>query len=181
MRRALRFVVPGAMSRGHYPIESRCDLCHTPLHGVKADACMSCHADELERVDDSHPPSKFRDPRNADRLAKLDARSCVVCHVEHRPELTLAMGVTQPIDYCNHCHADIAQERPTHAGLGFATCQDAGCHNFHDNRSLHEDYLEQHMNEPALLSDGGVPNDTRSLRASLAGRAGTRIYRDRFV
>jgi hypothetical protein len=132
---------------------------------VKADACMECHAAELERIDDSHPPAKFTDPRNAERVARLDARSCVACHVEHRPEITLAMGVTQPVDYCRACHDDIAKERPSHEGLAFATCQDAGCHNFHDNRSLHEDYLERHLDDPALLVSAGVPTETRALQA----------------
>lgn len=168
-----RFVVPGAMTKGHYPIESECNLCHTPMMGVKADACMECHAAELERIDDSHPPSKFSDPRNADRLAKLDARSCIACHVEHRPELTRAMGVTQPRDHCQNCHADIAKERPTHTGLGFASCQDAGCHNFHDNVALHEDYLERHLDDPELLS-APVSHETRAMRALSRATSGLR-------
>jgi Cytochrome c3 len=166
-----RFVVPGPMTRGHYPIETECNRCHTPMLGVKTEACMECHAEELEHADDSHPPSKFTDPRNADRLAKLDARNCVVCHVEHRPELTRAMGLTQPMDVCKDCHADIATERASHAGMTFATCQDAGCHNFHDNRSLTEDYLARQLTAAAPRATGHVPVQTRSLarQAKLAG------------
>lgn len=156
-----RFLVPGTMTRGHHQIESECAQCHTPMLGVAPDACAKCHAEELERIDDSHPPSKFEDPRNADRLAKLDARHCIACHIEHRPELTAAMGVTQPVDVCRHCHEDIGSERPTHAGLAFSTCQDSGCHNFHDNRALHEDYLEQHLGDATWVAPGHVPEQTR--------------------
>ena len=144
--------LPGETSHGHYQIELACETCHTPFEGVKQEACESCHAEELELADDSHPASKFSDPRNADRVALLDARSCITCHVEHKPALTRAMGVTLPGDYCYRCHQDIAEERPTHEGLAFNSCQSAGCHNFHDNRALHEDYLERHLDEPDHLA-----------------------------
>lgn len=142
--------LPGETTHGHYQIELSCERCHSPFEGVTDDACNDCHAEELERADDSHPAHKFTDPRNADRVAQLDARTCLTCHVEHRPELTGAMGLTLPDDYCYRCHQDVEEERPTHAGLAFDSCQTSGCHNFHDNRSLHEDYLEQHMHDPAL-------------------------------
>lgn len=140
--------LPGATSHGHYQIELSCESCHTPLGGVRSDACLKCHSEELARADDSHPPSKFLDPRNAALLTKLNARECHTCHLEHRPHLTAPIGVTMPEDYCAHCHAEIGEERPTHAGLSHATCQSVGCHNFHDNRGLHEDYLEAHLDEP---------------------------------
>ena len=56
------------------------------------------------------------------------------------------MGVTLPADFCHHCHAKVAEERPTHQGIAFDTCAAAGCHNYHDNRSLYEDFLVQHGN-----------------------------------
>jgi len=148
---------PGRTSNGHYQIEDRCELCHTPFDGVRQDACAQCHADELEAADDSHPAAKFRDPRNADRLARIDARRCATCHVEHRPAFTSDMSVTQPGDYCSHCHGDIAEERASHRGMGFDTCAAAGCHNFHDNRSLTADYLRAHADEPDLKARPAVP------------------------
>lgn len=66
--------------------------------------------------------------------------------------LTGDMGVTLPGDFCFHCHQDIGDERPTHAGLDHSGCQSAGCHNFHDNRGLSEEFLEQHLGEPKLLA-----------------------------
>src|SRR5690606_15431706 len=124
------------------------------------DACVKCHEAELKRGHDSHPKSKFTDPRNADRIEILDARSCVTCHTEHQPEQTTAMGLTVPKDYCIRCHADVANERPTHKGLGFGTCADAGCHNFHDNTALYEDFLLEHATDPGRPQRASVPRPT---------------------
>lgn len=143
--------LPGETTHGHYQIEVRCETCHTPFGGVREDACLDCHAEELRLADDSHPKKKFTDPRNAGRVANLDARQCVTCHIEHRPEATHAMGVTLPQDYCFHCHAEVGDERPSHKGMEFNTCASAGCHNFHDNRALYEDFLVAHRNEPDVI------------------------------
>ena len=136
--------LPGRTTDGHYQIELACESCHTPFGGVRDEACYDCHGEELDTAGDSHPRKKFTDPRNADRVAKLDARRCVTCHTEHRPEITEPMGVTVPGDYCYHCHEGIAEERPTHVGMAFDSCASAGCHNFHDNRALYEDFLVEH-------------------------------------
>ena len=142
----------GEGSHGHYQIEMSCESCHTSSFSSKEDlqlACVNCHGDELKLVDDTHPRSKFTDPRNADRTAVLDARFCVTCHTEHQKEYTLDMGLTIPGDFCFHCHQDIAEERPSHKNLEYDTCASAGCHNFHDNTALYEDFLLKHANEPA--------------------------------
>ena len=149
--------LPGETSHGHYQIEMKCSACHTPLMGVKQDACLHCHADELEIANDTHPEKKFTDPRNADRIAILDATKCITCHVEHKPEMTHPMGLTLPEDYCFRCHADVGEERPSHKDLGFDTCASAGCHNFHDNRALYEDFLSQHFDEPDILDEPTLP------------------------
>ena len=143
----------GATTSGHHQIELACDACHTQPFGggpVLQSACVACHAEELKQAKDTHPAKKFADPRNADRLEKLDATLCVTCHREHKPEVTSAMGVTLPTDYCALCHGDIGKERPSHAGLAFSTCASSGCHNFHDNRALYEDFLVKHAKEPDL-------------------------------
>ncbi|MGE3066609.1 MAG: cytochrome c3 family protein [Hyphomicrobiaceae bacterium] len=143
----------GATTHGHHQIELACDACHTrPFGGgpVLQEACVGCHAQELKEAKDSHPAKKFADPRNADRLEKLDATQCVTCHREHKPDITNAMGVTLPTDYCALCHQDIGKERPSHAGLAFDTCASAGCHNYHDNRALYADFLVKHGREPDL-------------------------------
>jgi formate-dependent nitrite reductase cytochrome c552 subunit len=57
------------------------------------------------------------------------------------------MGVTIPKDYCYQCHEDIAENRESHRGMGFETCSTAGCHNYHDNKALYEDFLVKHAQE----------------------------------
>jgi predicted CXXCH cytochrome family protein len=147
-----RLFLPNTTSHGHYQIELACGTCHTPFDGVKQEACNQCHGEELAAVNDSHPRKKFEDPRNADRLTVLDARYCVTCHVEHQPERTLAMGVTQPVDFCFNCHAEIAKDLPSHKNYAFDGCAAGGCHNYHDNTALYEDFLVKHLNEPATLA-----------------------------
>ena len=160
--------LPGKTSHGHYQIELDCGACHTDSFGggqVLQEACMSCHGKELKNVDDSHPKSKFTDPRNADRVANLDARKCVACHVEHKPEITSTMAVTVPEDVCVYCHMDIAEDRPSHAGMAFDTCASAGCHNFHDNQGLYEDFLLKHTDEADVKAEIKVKN--RNYRESI--------------
>jgi hypothetical protein len=120
LAKARAFLLPGRTTSGHYQIELACESCHTSSFTDKDEmqqACTGCHGAELKEANDTHPLSKFTDPRNADRLEKLDATLCVTCHVEHRPRITHAMGVTLPKDLCFHCHAEIAADRPSHAGM----------------------------------------------------------------
>ena len=152
--------MPGELTAGHHQLQLACAACHTdPLGGqeVLQEACVDCHGDDRKKPFDSHPASKFRDPRNADRLENIDALHCVTCHTEHRPEITRDNGVTQPQDLCVHCHADIAEDRPSHAGMEFSSCATGGCHNFHNNRSLYTKFLIKHLDEPAVLENPVVP------------------------
>lgn len=150
---------PGAMSHGHYQIEMACASCHTDSFGggeVIQEACVNCHGAELKAVDNSHPKSKFTDPRNASRVKQLDARVCVTCHTEHKQEITGEMGLTIPEDYCFKCHQEVADDRPSHKGMAFDSCASAGCHNYHDNNALYEDFLEKHIDEPVHSKDAIV-------------------------
>ena len=143
----------GEATHGHHQIEMACESCHAdPLGGpeVLQDACINCHGDELKAARDKHPKKKFTDPRNAPLAEILDARKCVTCHTEHQLEQTGEMGLTIAQDYCVHCHEDVGKNRPSHKDLTFDTCANAGCHNYHDNRALYEDFLVQNAGKPWL-------------------------------
>jgi len=152
--------MPGPLSDGHHQLAESCDACHTDAFGggeVLQEACVDCHGDVRVKPFDSHPSAKFKDPRNAELVETIDALQCVTCHSEHRQEITQKDGVTQPGDFCVHCHADIAEERESHAGMDFMSCKDSGCHNFHDNRSLYTRYLIKHLGEPDTLGEAFMP------------------------
>lgn len=158
---ARAWFTPGPMTHGHHSIELACGSCHVDAFGggeVLETSCTGCHGAQLDAANDAHPRAKFTDPRNADLLNVIDARNCVSCHSEHRPEMTHPMGLTLPPDYCLTCHLDIGTERDTHAGLGFETCASAGCHNYHDNRALYADFLLRHADDPILTAMARVPD-----------------------
>ena len=145
----------GETSHGHYQIELSCNACHTEAFGGTEsiqNACVDCHEDELKTAMDSHPKSKFTDPRNADLVEILDARYCVSCHVEHNPDVLHPMGVSLQTDYCVQCHLDIGEDRPSHENMEFDSCASAGCHNYHDNTALYENFLLKHqdISNPAI-------------------------------
>lgn len=157
--------MPGPLSDGHHQLTEKCEACHgdAAFGGDKDSAevlqaaCIRCHGDERKKPMDSHPIAKFKDPRNADRLEKINAVKCVTCHTEHRQEITLKDGLTQPMDVCFHCHKDVAKDRPTHKGMPFDSCKDSGCHNYHDNRSLYTKFLLKHQDEPDNLTRTRLP------------------------
>ena len=156
----------GDATHGHYQIELACSSCHTEAFGgteMLQGACEGCHAAELADAQDSHPKKKFNDPRNAQRLEGLDARTCVSCHTEHQAEQTHAMGVTLPKDYCWHCHKDVTEERESHKDLAFDSCASAGCHNYHDNKALYENFLVANADQPWLAAIAAAPNRNYAL------------------
>jgi Cytochrome c3 len=162
----------GDTTSGHYQIELACGACHTSAFSSADEidkTCRNCHGAELDAVKDSHPLKKFRDPRNADRLEKLAANKCITCHTEHRPNVTNPMGVTLPTDYCALCHQDVGKNRPSHVGLSFDTCASAGCHNYHDNTALYEDFLEKHAGEPDTQAEAFVKLNTEAIEIEAAG------------
>lgn len=151
--------LPGETSPGHHQIELACEQCHTPFGGVKNDGCNKCHGEDHETAQDTHPTTKFADPRNAERAAGLDATQCVTCHREHAPDRSVH-GVTIALDFCVKCHMDVIEERPSHKAFALTSCGDAGCHNFHDNRALYEDFFVKHLHEPEQIAGGKVPART---------------------
>ena len=166
-----RVFLPGETTSGHHQIELACESCHTPFGGVRQDACLDCHQGELELAQDSHDDAKFNDPRFAGELARLDARQCIACHAEHRPEITEAMGVTLPSDLCYRCHEAVGEDRPTHQDLAFDTCASSGCHNYHDNRALYEDFLVEHGSAEVATFAGMLPERSAWIAWDDTGRA----------
>ena len=155
-----RMLLSGDATDAHHQIELACETCHAapPFASASAatralnETCRNCHDDELRAADDSHSRKLFRSPRMAVYLEKLNVRLCTTCHIEHRPEITRTGAVTATADFCAACHAegdqDVRKARPSHAGLAFDSCASAGCHNYHDNRALYEDFLVRHAGRP---------------------------------
>jgi len=182
--------MPGATSGVHHQFEIACETCHTsdPFDKQKTvrkdinKTCVTCHKAELADSNDSHPIKKFKNPRMAKFWDKVDARFCTSCHMEHQPEVTLAGLVTQPGDFCMACHSegdqDVRVNRESHAGLEFTTCASSGCHNFHDNRALYEDFLVKHadqdwvadmpVHKAAAMARATPASDTTEIEAYLA-------------
>lgn len=149
--------LPGKTSSGHHQIELACDLCHTPLGGVKQEVCLDCHGEALKQASDSHATKIFNDPRSYAMLDKIDAKRCVTCHAEHRDDQSGGKVATVPTDFCFACHDDIERERPSHEGFAPDGCAASGCHNYHDNKSLYEDFVEKHLEEQPILDVALVP------------------------
>ena len=152
--------MPGQLTDGHHQLAMACDSCHKNSYDDRDEiikTCIDCHGDQREKPFDSHPRAKFTDPRNADRLQNIDALNCVTCHVEHQPDITDSTGVTQPGDFCIHCHSEIGKDRPSHKDMPFDSCASAGCHNYHNNRSLYTDFLIKHLDEPVNLEKQLLP------------------------
>lgn len=168
--------MPGETSGVHHQIELACETCHTsePFAEQKTvlkdinKTCVTCHKDELKASNDSHPIKKFKNPRMAEYWDRVDARFCTSCHMEHQPEATLAGLVTLAGDFCVACHSegeqDVRVNRPSHADLEFDTCASSGCHNFHDNRALYEDFLVKHAGQP-WLADNPIHQGAAMARA----------------
>jgi len=183
-------LLPGQTTGVHHQFEVACQTCHISdnfesANSVRKDlnnTCVGCHKEELKLSEDSHPIKKFKSPRMAAFWDKIDARFCTSCHLEHVPEETLTGAVTLPGDFCVACHSegeqDVRANRESHADLTYDTCASSGCHNFHDNRALYEDFLVKHGKAPWLLDSqihpvaelarGAIQQDMAEIKVYLA-------------
>jgi hypothetical protein len=149
--------LPGETSDGHYLFETSCNSCHEGFKPVSNETCMRCH--EAELAEDTHGAKKFRDPRWATLLAKLDVLTCTACHAEHVH--MFGRGVHLQPDLCMACHQGLIEgELASHTGFAPDGCWTAGCHNFHDHRSISTGFLRQHLEKPALLPKPNLPERT---------------------
>ncbi|MCB4824931.1 cytochrome c3 family protein [Roseicella aerolata] len=66
-------VNPGPLSAAHDFIGAQCETCHTPVLGVEARACLTCHA--------TAAPVLLTKPTTA---FHANIGTCAGCHVEHQ-------------------------------------------------------------------------------------------------
>lgn len=153
--------LPGETSDGHTLIEASCSSCHQGFKPVSNETCMRCH--EAEMATDTHGAKKFRDPRWAELLSKLDVLTCTACHREHVH--IFARGVHLKPDLCMNCHQGVIEgEMASHKGFTADGCWTAGCHNFHDHRSISTGFLRQNLEQPAMLPTPQVPQRTITVK-----------------
>ncbi len=123
---------------------------------VQSDQCLACHARPNER----HPIYRFREPRFAEAVTQVEARSCLGCHSEHRPEIVTA----QPT-LCQACHGDlVVKNDPVDVPHVTLVAQDnwrscLGCHDFHGNHAFKPpSKLAEALPEPAIWAyfEGGA-------------------------
>lgn len=64
-------VNPGLLSQPHAFLKERCSACHTPVKGVEAENCITCHANDEALL--QRQPTAFH----------ATITSCKECHIEH--------------------------------------------------------------------------------------------------
>jgi hypothetical protein len=149
--------LPGETSVGHYLFETSCSSCHDGFRPVSNDTCMRCH--EAEMAEDKHGATKFRDPRWAGELAKIEALTCTTCHNEHVH--MFGRGVHLQPDLCMNCHQGIIEgDLKSHEGFAADGCWTAGCHNYHDHRSISTGFLIENLEQPPMLPVQQLPDRT---------------------
>ena len=154
--------VPGETSKGHLLFEVSCTSCHEGFKPVSNDTCMRCHEAELAK--DVHGAKKFRDPRWAELISRIDVLTCTACHNEHVH--IFSRGVHLPLDLCMNCHQGIVEgDLASHNGFATDGCWTAGCHNYHDHRSISTGFLRRNIDQPNFLPVQTMP--ARTVEAKL--------------
>jgi uncharacterized paraquat-inducible protein A len=167
--------LPGETSEGHYLFETSCASCHEGFKPVTNETCMRCH--EAELAEDLHGTKKFRDPRWAAYRERLDVLTCTACHNEHVH--MFGRGVHLQPDLCMVCHEELTlTQLKSHEGFSPDGCWTAGCHNFHDHRTISTGFLRQNIDQPAMLPVQQLPD--RSITTSL-DRAPVPNLREEFL
>lgn len=70
-------------------------------------------------------------------------------------------GVHLQPDLCMNCHEGVIQgEVTSHEGFSRDGCWTAGCHNFHDHRSISTGFLRANLDQPNFLPKPTVPQRT---------------------
>lgn len=146
--------LPGETSNGHVLFEASCSSCHEGFKPVSNDTCNRCH--EAEMATDVHGAKKFRDPRWAELRENIDVLTCTACHREH--EHMFGRGVNLQPELCMACHQGVIEgELASHNGFEPDGCWTAGCHNFHDHRSISTGFLRKNLDQPWMLPKPALP------------------------
>lgn len=147
--------LPGETSEGHHIFEASCASCHEGFKPVSNETCNRCH--EAELADDVHGVKKFRDPRWASYREELDVLTCTACHNEHVH--MFGRGVNIQPDLCMACHEELTlTQLKSHEGFAADGCWTAGCHNYHDHRTISTGFLRQNMGAPEMLPVQEMPD-----------------------
>ena len=147
--------LPGETSRGHYLFENSCASCHEGFKPVSNETCNRCH--EAELAEDVHGVKKFRDPRWASYRDNIEVLTCTACHNEHVK--MFGRGVHLQPDLCMVCHEELTlTQLASHKGFERDGCWTAGCHNYHDHRTISTGFLRQNMGQPAMLPVQQLPD-----------------------
>ncbi len=146
--------LPGTTSNEHQLFEASCESCHEGFKPVSNDTCMRCH--KAEMAADTHGKKKFLDPRWADYRERMDILTCTACHNEHVHIFT--RGVHLQPDLCMTCHEGVINgDMKSHDGFSPDGCWTAGCHNYHDHRSISTGFLRDNLGQPAMLPKPELP------------------------
>lgn len=160
--------LPGETSNGHVLFETSCKSCHEGFKPVSNDTCNRCH--EAEMAEDIHGAKKFRDPRWAELRENIDVLTCTACHREH--EHMFGRGVNLQPDLCMSCHQGVIEgELASHNDFTADGCWTAGCHNFHDHRSISTGFLRNNLNQPWLLPKPVLPDRKVTVKLKIAPKA----------
>jgi cytochrome c553 len=108
-----RLFMPGPLSHGHHQIDLACGACHADPFGeaaVMENACVGCHGDQRKKPLDSHPKTKFKDPRKiVNRLAGKDK---VITASEHFDDEQALVLPAQMFRFGAEMVAERAEENP---------------------------------------------------------------------
>lgn len=160
--------LPGETSDGHVLFETSCKSCHEGFKPVSNDTCNRCH--EAEMAKDIHGARKFRDPRWAELRENIDVLTCTACHREH--EHMFGRGVNLQPDLCMACHQGVIEgELVSHNGFEADGCWTAGCHNFHDHRSISTGFIRQNLDQPWMLPKPALPERIVTTKVETAPKA----------
>jgi hypothetical protein len=108
-----QWVRPGALASRHAFLSERCEACHTPVRGVEAAACISCHATDAVTL--ARQSTAFH----------ATIGTCTACHVEH-------LGGVRPTRMDHEVLKTVGRRDGG---------QELDCFACHSNRSPHRDLM----------------------------------------